>query len=89
VINREKARDIAERYVMENIQPAIRIELAISELSEYSTSWVAVYNTKRFLETGSNRDALAGNGPLIINRRTGAVRKGRSALPVEDQLDVE
>jgi len=83
------ARQLAEQYVKTEIQPRIQAELELSDFSEYTTCWVAVYNTKRFLETGSNRDALAGNGPLIINRRTGAIREGRSALPVEDQLDAD
>jgi Immunity protein 35 len=89
VISEQEAREIAEDYVRREIEPRIRVELALSELSEYSTCWVAVYNTRRFLETGSNRDALAGNGPLIINRRTGVLREGRSALPVEEQLDAD
>jgi hypothetical protein len=85
----QEAREIAERHIQTEIQPRIKAEIALSELSEYSTCWIAIYNTRRFLETGSNRDALAGNGPLIINRRTGGLREGRSALPVEDQLDID
>lgn len=89
MIDQHDARRMAEAYVQAEIEPRIRVELAISEFSEYSTCWVAIYNTKRFLETGSNRDALAGNGPLIINRKTGSLREGRSALPIDEQLDPE
>jgi hypothetical protein len=31
------------------------------------------YQTKRYVETGNSRHALYGNGPIIVNRRTGAV----------------
>jgi len=31
------------------------------------------YQTKRYVETGNARHACYGNGPIIVNRRTGAV----------------
>ena len=43
----------------------------------------------RFYERAEIRDALAGNGPIIVNRRTGEARMGVSAFPVEAQLDPE
>ncbi len=43
--------------------------------------------SRRFLETGKPADALVGNGPLIINKRTGEVREGWSGRPWEEQLD--
>lgn len=47
----------------------------------------AIYNTRKFVDTGSFRDALVGNGPLIINKRTRLVRMGLTGQPVEEQLD--
>jgi hypothetical protein len=36
--------------------------------------WVFFYNTKRFIETGVFKYRLAGNGPVIVDRESGAVR---------------
>jgi len=87
MLDEQEARQIAEKFIRDEIQPRMREELVISELAEFPTSWVAVYNTRRFVETGSFRYALAGNGPVIINRRTGATRIGLTSQPVEEQLD--
>ncbi len=35
--------------------------------------WVFFYNTKKYLETKQVRYALAGNGPVIVNKHTGTV----------------
>ncbi len=47
------------------------------------------YNTGVYLDTGSITHALAGGGPIIVNRRTGEARIGTSTLPAEEQLDPE
>jgi hypothetical protein len=87
VLDREKARRAAEEFLRKVIQPRVAEELVIAELEEFPTCWVADYTTRKFMQAGSLRHALAGNGPLIINRRTGAIRVGLTSKPVEDQLD--
>jgi hypothetical protein len=44
--------------------------------------WVFFYNSKDFIETGDPRDALAGNGPIFVDRN-GVVRELPSAIPWE------
>jgi hypothetical protein len=87
MLNEQDARQIAENFVRDEIQPRVGEELVIAELTEFSTSWVAVYNTRKFVETGNFLYALAGNGPLIISQRTGTTRIGLTSQPVEEQLD--
>jgi Immunity protein 35 len=87
VLNQADARQIAEDFVRDKIQPRSTADLAVAELEEFTTCWVATYNSRKFIESGSFRDALAGNGPLIINKRTREVRIGLTSLPVEEQLD--
>ncbi len=82
-----QARARAEAFLASEIQPATRHELVIMDVTGYANSWVAIFNSRRFAETGETSDALAGNGPIIINRRTGAVRLGVTAKPIEEQLD--
>ena len=85
----EQARQRAEEFVRDHIQPGVTEELAISEVREYPTCWIVTYNSRLFIDTGRIRDALAGNSPLIINKRAGVVRVGLTSKRVEDQLDTE
>jgi hypothetical protein len=87
VLNEADARVVAEGYIRDEIQPGSATTLVIAALEEFPTCWVAVYNSRKFVESGDFRDALAGNGPLIVNKRTGAVRIGLTSQPVEEQLD--
>lgn len=86
-VTREQAVAIAEDMLDREVRPKVDEEIALTELREFPTCWVAGYNTRAYLETGSVIHALAGGGPIIINRRTGHARLGTSALPTEDQLD--
>lgn len=86
-VTKEQAVAIAEEVLEKELRPNIGEEMALTEVREFPTCWVAGYNTRAFLQTGSMVHALAGGGPIIINRRTGCARVGTSALPAEDQLD--
>jgi Immunity protein 35 len=88
-MNEDQVRQIANHFIRDEIQPKVAEELVISNLEEFRTCWVATCNSRKFIETGSIRYMLAGNGPLIINKRTGAVRLGVTSAPVEEQLDSE
>lgn len=83
-----EARSIAERH-LDNMRPRIGVEIATVEPTEYPTCWVVGWNTVAFIQTREVGHALAGNGPVIVNRRTGVARWGVSALPIEEQLDAD
>lgn len=87
MIDKKRARDIAEEFLVNNVQPRLRFEIVLVEGIEFPHCWVFGFNSRSFAETGDFRESLAGNGPLIINKGTGHVRQGVSAKPVEDQLD--
>ncbi len=50
---------------------------------ETQSAWVFFYNTKEFAETRSIH-RLAGNGPIFVNKKTGAVKFYGSLPPVKD-----
>jgi hypothetical protein len=35
--------------------------------------WVFFYDSKKYLETGNINDAIAGNGPIFVNKHTGRI----------------
>ena len=61
-------------------------DVVLQVIWEYPEAWVASYNTRVFVETGSARHALAGNGPIIIDKTTGAARIGTSTISIDDQV---
>jgi Immunity protein 35 len=86
---KEQAKKIAEDFLDRDVRPKLVEELVVTEVREFPTCWVAGFNTRAYVETGSTIHALAGGGPIIINRLTGKARQGTSALPAEKQLDPE
>jgi hypothetical protein len=87
MIDRQAAELLAERYLRVEVEPDVGQEVCIASVREFPVSWVIGYNTRAFLETRSIRHALAGGGPLIIDKQTGELLVGTSALPVESQVE--
>jgi Immunity protein 35 len=52
---------------------------------EVAQGWVFFYNSREFVETGDFRDALAGNGPIFVDR-DGLVRILPTAIPWETAI---
>ena len=44
------------------------------------------FNTGSVLETGDLRHSLVGNGPLMVDKRSGVIRQAGTAHPVEHYL---
>jgi hypothetical protein len=81
-----QARAVAEKYIAEVVEPAVGQEVVSTSVREFPTCWVVGYNTRAYVETQAASHALAG-GPIIVNRATGNLRIGSSALSAEEQLD--
>lgn len=48
--------------------------------------WVFEYTSKKWLETQDIRHAIAGNGPIIFDRRTDTIHQLSSALTTTDAV---
>ena len=77
-----EAKRLIERYLNEP-DFAIIDEATI----EKSWGWVFFYQSKRFLETRSPSDALAGNAPLLMNRTTGEIVVTGTAESVDSYVE--
>lgn len=77
------------QQMLSRLAEQMNIELALDERATRIESWcwVFFYNSRAYLETGSFSHALAGNGPIVVERSTGAVHQLTTARPVEEQLD--
>jgi len=87
MVDREQARAIAQKFLDDEVQPMSSYDLVLTVVMEFPHCWVVGFNGSEYVKTGDFRHALAGAGPIIVNRRTGAARLGVSAKPIEDQLD--
>jgi len=69
-IDKVTARQILDQYLAK-LQVGRPYTLGVFEglTREESFGWVFFYNSTRFIETGDLRWALAGNAPVIIDRR--------------------
>jgi hypothetical protein len=48
--------------------------------------WVFFVDTKKFLDTGNSDFRIVGNGPIIVNKHTGAVKSCASYKTVEESI---
>lgn len=54
---------------------------------EKQFGWVFFYNSKTYLETGEIRYALAGNGPVMVNKHDGTIEFYGTAKSIEASIE--
>jgi Immunity protein 35 len=85
MIDQRTAASIARRH-LEREFPAGDVVLDEAATIQADWCWVFCFNTRAFLATGDPRDSLAGNGPLLVDKRSGTLRQAGTAHPVEHYL---
>ena len=84
IMNIEEAKNLVEAYLRKSEEEInkfgsalpdhenLNIKLVILEdkIEEYEFGWVFYYNSEMFIKTGDYIHALAGNTPLIVDRKT-------------------
>lgn len=83
MLNKEDARKIALATIAESAQKS-GYDLVIMEnlIIEKEFAWVFPYNTREYVANGDFKKMTIGNGPIIVNRQTGAVVKA-PPMPIE------
>lgn len=85
MIDRDTAATVARRHLEREFPDG---SVAVDEAATMETDryWALFYNTVAFLQSGELRDCLVGNGPLLVDKRSGALRQAGTAHPVEHYL---
>jgi hypothetical protein len=88
MLTKEQARELALKEILrhwdiEDDEPLIVDE----ETLEEDFGWVFFYQSRVFLETQIFSYCLAGNGPIIVNRRDGSVQVNGTERPPEDYIE--
>jgi hypothetical protein len=87
VITLSEARRSALEYV-QSMSSRIQVELTLleDETRDEGWCWVFFYQSRTFVETGSEQDALLDSGPLIVVKETGALHQAGTSAPLEEYL---
>jgi Immunity protein 35 len=79
VISKENARKIAENFIESIPFESLTKEDKLVIIDEYTLEkdygWIFSYNTEEFLKTRDYDYSLINNGPIIVNKETGAVEE--------------
>lgn len=88
-IEHDEARRLAaERLVEGRPGPYGFTPLIIDDLTlETELGFVFFYNSKEYIETGDFTHCLAGNAPLFVSKRDGAVYVTGTARPIEQYIE--
>lgn len=80
MITREQSFEIAAKAIAE-LRASVELVVLEEKTLEREFGWVFFYTAKRYLETGDRRHLLPGNGPLVVEKETGAVHFLSSSAP--------
>lgn len=84
----EEAQRLAEEHLARvamrtSVDPAILVENTVKT----DFGWVFFWTSKKYLETQKFEDALAGNAPLIVDKRDGTVHETSTAYPIDEMIE--
>ena len=88
MVSKTEARELARKYVS-SMEMKTGLELVIkdNETIEKSFGWVFFYDSKDFVETKDPKFIIAGNAPIIIDRKSGAIYETGTARSVDFYIE--
>ena len=72
-MNIAKARQIAVEYATAHSGGSFTPQIIDEDIIETDNGWIFFYDSKEFLETNDFSYAIAGNGPLAVSKKNGAL----------------
>ena len=86
-MDQHQARAAADHALDQWVRrPEVDVVIDDTRTRQHPAHWVFFYDTRAFLQTGDPDGALAGNVPLVVDRRTGSSWFAQPLVPVEEQL---
>jgi hypothetical protein len=86
-MTKTEATQLAREYLKTQERSAgCELVLIDQQTIEHNFGWVFFYDSKRHLETGDFRDAIAGNAPIVVTKTDGRVHETGTAYPLEHYL---
>ena len=84
----EEARQLVEQYLNELAKTAsMKLAILDEQTMETDFGWVFFWNSKQYKETGDFHFAVAGNAPIIVDRRDSSIHSTSTSSPIEEIVD--
>ena len=86
MIDKEHAKSIASDYLQTQSlkrNDNLVFVLLTDKTKESEFGWVFVYDSEQHIKTNDPRFALAGGGPILIDKQDGSLHEFGSAFPAE------
>ena len=83
-IDEGEARRLAEQHL---VGSSVEGGAVITTVLEFPVGWVFCWDSRRHQETQDFHDALAGNAPVLVDRRDGSVHFTGTARPIEEYIE--
>ncbi|WP_095948818.1 YrhB domain-containing protein [Variovorax boronicumulans] len=90
MITKEKARQLVAESVCGSVDwfpDDDELILLDEQTLEKPWGWVFFYTSKKWHETREVRYAIAGNAPILVERRTGKLIATGTAMPIERYIE--
>ena len=88
MIDKETARKlVSDRLQATNQRDGLDLIVIDDQTIEEDFGWIFFYSSKRYLETHDIRYAVAGNAPMIVDRRDGSIHFTGTAEPTEKYIE--
>ncbi|OQP66582.1 hypothetical protein A3860_13965 [Niastella vici] len=84
----EQARIIAEQQIKALSHGDIELVILESETVEKWYGWIFCYTSKKFIETGDMKYAVAGNCPLFISKLSGEIATYFTSYSLESMTEI-
>ncbi|MFS8461398.1 hypothetical protein EIQ00_04105 [Xanthomonas campestris pv. raphani] len=82
MMNYSEAAKLALSYIKDS-----EINLKITCEGECSVGWYFCYESEEYIRTGNPSSQLAGNGPILIDKRSGDIHVFGTDKPLQNYLD--
>jgi hypothetical protein len=87
VITYAQAVDLVNRELSRWVRSsADEVVIVDANTIERDFGWVFRYESKRYFETRNIKDCLHGNGPIIVDRHTGHIRRFSSGISSQEAI---
>jgi hypothetical protein len=86
VLTDADCRRLAEQCLVRIAQQCGEDLVLMPHPFETPSTLAYTYQTSEYVATGDVAHALAGNGPILVSKLTGAVEPARTAFPGEDYI---
>jgi hypothetical protein len=86
-MNFETAKQLVEKHINENWRHAEEHgRLIVVNHVDKPYGWVLFYTSEKYWETRDFKYAIAGNGPIIVEKESGRMHHLGTASPVEKSV---